>query len=159
MTGEATLPLLEPGLYPVRVGRFSWLMSRRAMLLVPILLALLAMVIFLSLMAGASWLSPAAVWQAMRHEGPPGTQLLLNEFRLPRIFVAALAGLALGSAGCLIQALTRNRLASPDMLGMADGATLAVMLTLIVSQTKQLGSWWVGPLGAIVAIAVLLAVA
>ena len=56
---------------------------------------------------------------------------IVNTLRLPRMLVAALVGLALGISGTIMQGLTRNPLASPDILGISAGAGL-VAVTLIV---------------------------
>jgi iron complex transport system permease protein len=56
---------------------------------------------------------------------------IVNTLRLPRMLVAALVGLALGISGAIMQGLTRNPLASPDILGISAGAGL-VAVTLIV---------------------------
>nr|WP_254536691.1 iron ABC transporter permease [Halomarina sp. BCD28] len=52
--------------------------------------------------------------------------------RLPRVFVAVLVGAALAISGAIFQAVTRNELASPFILGVSSGAGLAVLLTLVV---------------------------
>jgi iron complex transport system permease protein len=56
---------------------------------------------------------------------------IVNTLRLPRMLVAALVGLALGISGAIMQGLTRNPLASPDILEISAGAGL-VAVTLIV---------------------------
>ncbi|MFP8968256.1 iron chelate uptake ABC transporter family permease subunit [Pokkaliibacter sp. CJK22405] len=56
------------------------------------------------------------------------TQLVIWESRLPRVLIAALVGAALASAGALMQALTRNSLASPGVFGVNAGAALGVAL-------------------------------
>lgn len=54
--------------------------------------------------------------------------LIVREVRLPRMIVAVLAGAALGMAGAVMQALTRNPLAEPGLLGINGGAATAVVL-------------------------------
>ncbi len=62
---------------------------------------------------------------------PQEYDFIVNTLRLPRMLVAALVGLALGVAGVITQGLTRNPLASPDIMGISSGASL-VAVTLIV---------------------------
>jgi iron complex transport system permease protein len=62
----------------------------------------------------------------------PDYQLVARELRLPRAIVGLLVGAALGVAGAILQGLTRNPLASPDIMGMTAGASLAAV-TLIVA--------------------------
>ncbi|MFB6301844.1 MAG: FecCD family ABC transporter permease [Haloferacaceae archaeon] len=58
--------------------------------------------------------------------------LIVWNIRLPRVFVAALVGMNLAVSGAIFQAVTRNELASPFILGVSSGAGLAILLTLIV---------------------------
>ncbi|MBY4677354.1 iron chelate uptake ABC transporter family permease subunit [Marinobacterium arenosum] len=60
-----------------------------------------------------------------------GAELILTDFRLPRVLVALLAGAGLGLAGALIQGVVRNPLASPDLLGVTAGAGLAATALLV----------------------------
>jgi ABC-type Fe3+-siderophore transport system permease subunit len=57
----------------------------------------------------------------------------LSEWRLPRIGVALLAGAMLGMAGVLLQRLTRNSIASPEVLGIGTGVAIGVLVSMIVS--------------------------
>ncbi|MFB6233495.1 MAG: FecCD family ABC transporter permease [Haloarculaceae archaeon] len=58
--------------------------------------------------------------------------LIIWTIRLPRVFVAAIVGLNLSISGAIFQAVTRNELASPFILGVSSGAGLAILLTLVV---------------------------
>jgi len=58
--------------------------------------------------------------------------LIVWNIRLPRVFVAVLVGMNLAVSGAIFQAVTRNELASPFILGVSSGAGLAILLTLIV---------------------------
>jgi iron complex transport system permease protein len=117
---------------------------------------LLVLACSVALSAGPTSLDAAQLYAALNGHGPEGLQLLVNELRLPRVVAGTLAGLALGSAGCLVQALTRNRLATPDILGVSDGATLGIFVGLIAGGSGLMGPWWWGPLGAFAALAALL---
>ncbi|MDK2125142.1 FecCD family ABC transporter permease [Parachitinimonas caeni] len=157
---NAPLPLvpraLEAGTLGLRWGPFSLLIAWRPLLTGLLLLLALAGAIALALLAGDTWFTPADLWAVLSGRASPDQQLLMIEFRLPRILVGLLAGAALGLAGCLTQALSRNRLAVPDVLGVSDGATLGAVVGLIASTSGMLGPWWTGPLGALVAIVLLL---
>jgi len=61
----------------------------------------------------------------------PDYEFIVNTLRLPRMLVAAGVGMALGISGAITQGLTRNPLASPDIIGVSAGAGL-VAVTLIV---------------------------
>lgn len=94
-----------------------------------------------SLVIGANTgYSPLSLDDVLRTLGGGGTakeQLVLFEFRLPRILIAALIGAALALSGCIIQAVTRNPLADPGLLGINAGASLVVILCLIAASTAS----------------------
>ncbi len=98
-------------------------MSRRAALTILGLLALLALAVFLRLLAG-DWR-----W--------PGGDIL--DLRLHRAVSAGVVGAALAAAGVMLQSLLRNPLASPDLLGLASGAGLAVMLATYIHYATASG--------------------
>ncbi|OYR38519.1 ABC transporter permease [Halorubrum sp. Ib24] len=60
-----------------------------------------------------------------------GTLIVWN-IRLPRVIVGAIVGMNLGVSGAIFQAVTRNELASPFILGVSSGAGLMILLTLVV---------------------------
>ncbi|QZA78745.1 iron ABC transporter permease [Deefgea tanakiae] len=115
-----------------------------------ILLILLGAIV-VSLMLGSTMLSPEAVIQALLGEGSRASQILVVEIRLPRIIAGLVAGAALGLSGCLIQTMARNPLASPDLLGISQGATLAVVLGLLLGSSGLLGDWTLAVFGAALA--------
>lgn len=142
--------------YTLRGQRWSILVVPRSLLVNLALALMLALACGVALGAGPTSLGVSQLAAALDGHGPAGLQLLVNELRLPRVVAGALAGLALGSAGCLVQALTRNRLATPDILGVADGATLGIFVGLIAGGSGLMGPWWCGPVGAFAALGVLL---
>lgn len=86
----------------------------------------------LSIAVGAKALGPAEVWHALT--APAGTladQIVLD-LRVPRTVAAVVAGAALGLAGALIQAFTRNPLGDPGILGVDAGAALFVSIGVVL---------------------------
>lgn len=100
---------------------------------------------------GAYSMSPAEAWRAVFNpnvifsvqawqafllggEVPEMTKqsLIVWNIRLPRVFVAMLVGMNLAVSGAIFQAVTRNELASPFVLGVSSGAGLLILLTLVV---------------------------
>lgn len=71
------------------------------------------------------------VLKTLLGNGNAGQEFIINELRLPRVLVGLLVGAALGLGGALFQAISRNPLGSPDVLGLSQGAT-AGALTMIV---------------------------
>ncbi|WP_218406609.1 FecCD family ABC transporter permease [Corynebacterium sp. TAE3-ERU16] len=63
-------------------------------------------------------------------DGP--TTLIVRELRVPRIAAAAVIGTALGLSGALLQSISRNPLASPDVLGITTGAGTAAVTVIVL---------------------------
>ncbi len=90
---------------------------------------LLALAALASLALGSRPVPLAVTLDALQAVDPHDDRhLVVRELRLPRTLVALLAGAALGVAGALMQALTRNPLAEPGLLGINAGAALAVIV-------------------------------
>ncbi|WP_189913909.1 Fe(3+)-hydroxamate ABC transporter permease FhuB [Kitasatospora xanthocidica] len=148
---RAEPPAPKPDL-ALRYGAWSLLLPRRALLASLGLTAALLAAVVVSAHAGQSELDLGRTFQAVFGYGDRLDVLLVQKFRLGRIVAGLAAGAALGLAGCLTQTLARNRLATPELLGVNDGATAAVLVSATVSGT--FGTWWAGPLGALVAVLV-----
>ena len=88
---------------------------------VAVLLALLAIAVPLSLLAGRVWLDPAST---------PNAALILAELRLPRALLAVVVGAGLGAGGAAMQGYLRNPLADPGLFGIAPGAALGAVAAL-----------------------------
>ncbi|MDK4239772.1 iron ABC transporter permease [Corynebacterium propinquum] len=89
--------------------------------------AVLGVAIAASLLFGSNSISPGQVWASLSNNGDTATDTLVLQQRLPRTIVVVLVGAALGVAGALMQALTRNPLADPGILGINAGASIAVV--------------------------------
>ena len=81
---------------------------------------------------------------------------IVNTLRLPRMLVAALVGLALGISGTIMQGLTRNPLASPDILGISAGAGLVAVTLIVLFQDVPSGVIPLAAFGGALLIAVLI---
>lgn len=135
------------GHWHLTLGAWSILIDRRAVLLFAGLALAWFALLLIALSAGSARLTPLSGLRALTGNGSPAEQLLVLQLRLPRALAASLAGSALGMAGCLIQAMTRNRLATPDVIGLNDGAALGLLMALTLG-FSNIGPWWVAPLGA-----------
>ncbi|MCB9497766.1 MAG: iron ABC transporter permease [Fibrobacteria bacterium] len=85
-----------------------------------------------SLLLGSSSLPVAQAWQAL-WGGPSGTTLeagIVWQIRMPRTVVVALVGAALAGCGAALQALFRNPMADPAVLGISSGGALAAVVVL-----------------------------
>ncbi|TCC00344.1 iron ABC transporter permease [Micromonospora zingiberis] len=92
--------------------------------LVAAALALVAVAV-LSIAVGAKPIPLSEVWPALTDRAA-ADYAVVHEMRLPRTLLGLLAGTALGTAGAAMQALTRNPLADPGLLGINAGAAAAI---------------------------------
>lgn len=118
-----------PGRSQLRIGPVSLLIRRRAVLVAAVLTGLLLLAVVLSLSLGTPYVAPADVLRALSGASTPYDLVVLH-LRLPRVVLAAVAGAAFGVAGTLIQSVARNPLASPDVIGITQGAGLAATVAL-----------------------------
>ena len=107
-----------------------------------LLAAILALAFFLSLRAG-SYNTPAAelIRGIFGRASDAKINLVIRNNRLPRICTAMVAGAGLGLAGCILQAVLRNPLASASTLGVSQGATFGAAVAIIGLGLSQAGSW------------------
>lgn len=95
--------------------------------------AIIAVAIYLSITSGSFSISIADIVKTLlRIIRVPEYDLVIFEFRLPRIVLGMLVGFALGIAGAVIQGITRNGLADPGILGINAGAGMAVVLFMFL---------------------------
>ncbi|MHC9045525.1 FecCD family ABC transporter permease [Microbacterium saperdae] len=112
---------------------------------------LLAGVFLLSLWVGARGIAFAEIWEALWHADGGETSYIVHEMRLPRAGLALLVGAALGVAGALIQALTRNPLADTGILGVGAGANVAVVVAIGLFGITAISQYmWFAFFGAVV---------
>jgi len=84
-------------------------------------------VFFFSASFGESFINPLTVIKTLLSKGSEFDQLIIVDFRMPRIFLAAFAGMALAVAGAILQGIIKNPLASPDIIGISAGGGAAVV--------------------------------
>lgn len=116
-----------------------------------VLLALLVVTCVLSIAIGAKPIPLDTIWHSLVSPTGGEDDMIVRELRLPRTVIGALVGAALGLAGALTQAHTRNPIADPGILGITQGAGLAVVLaTYAFGITHLYGFIWFGFAGAAV---------
>ncbi|KZF11000.1 MAG: iron chelate uptake ABC transporter family permease subunit [Rhodococcus sp. (in: high G+C Gram-positive bacteria)] len=106
----------------------------RPVLVCAILVLLSLVVSVFALGTGDVSIPPAEVLRAVFSDAPRFTEVVVMEWRFPRVVLALLLGGALGVSGAIFQSLTRNPLGSPDIIGFDTGAyTGALIVILTVS--------------------------
>ncbi|WP_420833773.1 FecCD family ABC transporter permease [Streptomyces sudanensis] len=146
MVESSTEQSAKPGAAAPR-GRRS---KRAAGLLLS--LGVLALVCVASVAVGARPVPLGDVWHGLFQYSGTDNDVLIAEVRVPRTLLGLLAGVALGLAGAVMQALTRNPLAEPGLMGVNAGAAAAVVTaTGVLGVTSFLGYVWFAFAGAAVA--------
>jgi iron-siderophore transport system permease protein len=120
---------------------------------------LLAVLSVLSVWLGSKEIPVTAVWQVLWRDDGSADAVVIHSVRIPRTLLAIAVGVALGLAGALMQALTRNPLAEPGLLGVNAGAAFAIVFAIAVLGVSSLYSYiwfaFAGALGASVVVYVL----
>lgn len=113
-------------------------------------LAVVAFAAVLSIAVGTRSIPIAHVIDALAHGGDTQEAAIIRELRVPRTLLGIFVGAAIGVAGALMQALTRNPLADPGLLGVNAGASAAVVIALALGLAGAATSIWFAFLGAAV---------
>ena len=109
------------------IGRTKW---RITILVIFLFLAVLGS--FLSLTKGSSIISIKEITDILLNPGnDPRSQIIWN-IRMPRTIVGALVGINLSLSGAILQAIMRNPLADPHIIGISSGAGLAGVVIMIL---------------------------
>ncbi|MDZ5078999.1 iron chelate uptake ABC transporter family permease subunit [Nesterenkonia sp. HG001] len=124
---------------------------RRSAALVALVIAL-AVAVLLSIAVGSKEIPLGTVLESFWSFDPTVDEhFIIREMRLPRAAAGIAVGAALAVAGALIQALTRNPLADPGILGVSSGAAFFVALSVgVFGVTAVLGYVWFAFAGALV---------
>lgn len=125
---------------PPGYWRFAWqhrerecsmLLEKRSLAVSTGLLLVLLLSCIAYLSAGSVLLPPLDAVPALFGSGDLMTVFMVQELRLPRLVAACLTGAAFAVAGCLMQTLARNRLATPGIIGIDNGATAFAIASVI----------------------------
>jgi ferric hydroxamate transport system permease protein len=150
-------PLRRPGgaRATSRVGS-----RRRRLVVLAGLVVLVCGAALLGLMAGFTWLLTGDILNWLRGNAVPVVSFAMDE-RTPRVAAALLGGAALGLSGAVVQAVCRNPLAEPGLLGITGGAGVgAVVVVTTLGGVASTASIAVGAaVGALLAFALVYAVA
>ncbi|MFE9457784.1 FecCD family ABC transporter permease [Streptomyces californicus] len=149
----AALPGAPPG--PSPAPRLSRRAAATAAAVVALLLAVL-----LSLAVGARAVPPGEVVDALLHGGDSDAAEVIRSMRVPRTLIGLMVGAALALAGTALQGITRNPIADPGILGISQGASVAVVVAIAFAGVHTLtGYVWFAFGGAALASVAVYAVA
>ena len=122
------------------VGRWSVLISPRHVLIGLMLLALSLAVAVAALRLGKFPVSTQEAIDALQGQGRRIVQVVIVTWKLPRIVLGLVAGLALGVAGAVFQTITRNPLGSPDLIGFSTGAQTGILVSVLLLPGSMLSA-------------------
>lgn len=139
--------------------KFSFMHSNKWRISLLGVFAFLALAgIVVSIGAGSVYISPEEIWLSLSGEGSGTNDKILMNIRLPRTIVAALVGINLSLSGAILQAVMKNPLADPHIIGISSGAGLAgIMVLLMLPESTYLVTpvAFLGAMGAAVCIYIL----
>lgn len=124
------------------------MLVRRRHLVIPGLLVLLGVAVLAAVAVGSVWIAPwdslrLVAWKLDLTPRPRGivqsTSVILFQLRLPRVLLAAVVGAALAAAGAVFQALFRNPMADPAIIGVSSGAALGAIAVILAGGGAVLG--------------------
>lgn len=107
--------------------QFSFLLPKSPLRNVVILGIVSLLIAVLSACLGDIVISLPDLWRVLIGQGDSLHQLVITQFRLPRIIVGLAVGVGLAMGGAILQGMVRNPLASPDIIGITSGAGAAVV--------------------------------
>lgn len=114
-----------------------------------LLLVLLAVMVIVSLMLGAGEVTPGRALAVLAGHGDDEASFVVGSLRAPRTLIGIVVGISLGLAGALLQAVSRNPLAEPGLLGVSAGAAFAVGVALWLGASAATLRIAVGQVGAL----------
>lgn len=101
------------------------------------LIMIIAALMYIGLSYGKTIYSFSHIYNVLFHGETKGA-FVITTLRLPRVIIGLLAGICFGLAGNIFQKLLRNPLASPDMLGISTGASVAAVFAILILQLSGL---------------------
>ncbi len=116
---------------------------KRIFLVTGIMLVFLGGAMLLGVSMGSSGAGWVAIKESVSALNDPGSPLhsIIWKIRLPRVLLAALVGAVLSLGGLVFQALLRNPLAEPYILGISGGAAIGAIIGIMIGLTGLAGSW------------------
>lgn len=119
--------------------RVSGVVFVRLTIVCLVLTVLTAVALCVSLALGDYPVSLPHVVQALFGKGDETEVLIVRDLRLPRAVTGLLVGMCFGAAGALFQSMARNPLASPDIIGITEGASTAAVAGIVLGFGANVG--------------------
>lgn len=151
MTEGTGVGLAQRAAPPDGSARRASARSRRRWLGLGIGIVIMGVAVAASVAIGSRSVALDTVWRVLWHQDGSAESLIVHDLRLPRTLLGIGVGAALGLAGTVMQALTRNPLAEPGLLGVNLGASTGVVIAIaFLGVTSATGYVWFAFAGAAV---------
>ncbi|WP_281200519.1 FecCD family ABC transporter permease [Staphylococcus schleiferi] len=111
-------------------------LKRKQRIVLVTAIIVLCLAIFWNLTTGEYAMSYRRIIQTFLGQGNAADQLILIDFRLPRMLITLMAGIALSLSGVILQSVTKNPLAEPGILGINAGSGFAIALFIAIGQIQ-----------------------
>ncbi|GIE98660.1 FecCD family ABC transporter permease [Paractinoplanes rishiriensis] len=140
--------LTRPGAFRLSTPPVSGVVPPRTVVVCVALAAATFALLCVGLAVGDYPIGLPDVLRALAGGDSAGSSFIVRELRLPRALTGMLVGAAFAVSGAVFQTITRNPLASPDMIGINAGATTAVVGVIVLGGRSGLSGSTAGVLGA-----------
>ena len=135
------------------------LILRRLLMVSGVLAVALVAVMFLGLSMGSSGNSFQAVWESLFGSFEDSVlRMIIWRIRMPRVIMAALVGATLSLGGLVFQALLRNPLAEPYILGISGGSAIGAILGILMGLSRFPGISLTAFIGSILTLVLILGI-
>lgn len=124
-----------------RSGTISFLLEKKAVMILLVLFCLSLLLFIIGLSIGSTMINPIVVVQNFLGVGNGEHAFIIGTLRLPRMILSLLVGIALGVSGLLLQGIVRNPLASPDIIGITGGASVAAVI--FITYFSEISIKWI----------------
>ncbi|MBY8911363.1 iron ABC transporter permease [Bacillus sp. YC2] len=127
--------------------------TKKPLAVMAVTFLLILIVFFISLNMGVIRIAPLETLRVFFGQGDARDQLVLFEFRLPRMVLSLLVGAGIAVSGAILQSVSQNDLAEPGILGINAGASLSVVLFIFffkgTAADLSMFSTWLLPVSAL----------
>ena len=141
------------------------MMKKKSNLLIVVLVCILFISMMMAILVGSVGITPSIIFEVLFYKlgivseisATKAQQIIIWDIRVPRVLLAAIVGAALAISGAAIQALVKNSIADPYILGVSSGASVGATSVILLGAFSILGTYALSVasfLGAVVAVTV-----
>jgi iron complex transport system permease protein len=134
----------------VSIEQFNRQLTKKRLTILAILMAFILISFVVSINLGQIYLNPIQLFKTLFGYGTAKENMILFDFRLPRILMSILIGMGLAVAGCILQGLSRNELADPGILGINNGAGFMIVIYISYFQAENINHLMALPVAAFI---------